>query len=219
MLDVLISVFSIEDHQRSHHQAELEKAEKDIAKRIPLRILVAEDNVINQKVAISLFESLGYTIDVANNGLEVIDKARKQFYDVIFMDIQMPEMDGYETTQHLLKMFEKKPRPVIIAMTAFALEGDKEKCIEAGMDDYISKPILIEDIVVAINKWGRRKSTAASVKVEPAAPQQILDPNALNRLRELNRKVDPQFFSMVINMFLKQAPALIEEIQHYYHDK
>ncbi len=219
VLDVMISVFSIEDHQRNYHQAELANTEKDIAKKIHLRILVAEDNIINQKVAASLFESLGYTIDIANNGLEVVNKTKQQFYDMIFMDIQMPEMDGYEATQHLLKEFEKRPRPIIIAMTAFALEGDKEKCIAAGMDDYISKPIMIDDIVTAINKWGRRKSiTAAAIATEEPSLK-LIDPSALNRLRELNRKVDPQFFSMVINMFLKQAPTLIEEIQHYYHDK
>ena len=182
---------------------------------------MAEDNVINQKVAVSLFESLGYTIEIANDGLEVIKKCRQQFYDMIFMDIQMPELDGYEATQQLLKEYSGRPRPVIIAMTAFALEGDKEKasCLTAGMDDrYISKPIMMEDIInLVINKWGKRKPPATMN--ETKAPSQLIDENALNRLKGLNDKVDPQFFSMVINMFLKQAPALMEEMQHYHHDK
>ncbi|EMY79671.1 PAS domain S-box protein [Leptospira weilii serovar Ranarum str. ICFT] len=116
-----------------------------LSERIPLKILLVEDNVINQKIALRLLTKLGYTADTALNGIEAIDILKKRNYDLIFMDIQMPQMDGYETTFHIRKDFGKS-KPVIVAMTANAMEGDKEKCLEAGMNAYIAKPIQIQDI-------------------------------------------------------------------------
>jgi CheY-like chemotaxis protein len=107
-----------------------------LGQKNPLRVLLAEDNLVNQKVALKIFEKLGYRVDVVSNGLEVIQSVARQQYDVIFMDVQMPEMDGLETTQEIIKKWHQD-RPRIIAMTAEAMKGDKEKCIKAGMDDYI----------------------------------------------------------------------------------
>jgi CheY-like chemotaxis protein len=110
----------------------------------PLRILVAEDNIINQKVIKKMLHKLGYRADVAANGLEVLAALDRQDYDVILMDIQMPEMDGLDAAR---KIRETRPTwPKIIAITAFAMEGDKEKCIESGMDGYISKPVNLEEL-------------------------------------------------------------------------
>ncbi len=110
----------------------------------PLRILVAEDNIINQKVMQKMLHKLGYRADVAANGLEVLAALDRQDYDVILMDIQMPEMDGLDAAR---KIRETRPTwPKIIAITAFAMEGDKEKCIESGMDGYISKPVNLEEL-------------------------------------------------------------------------
>ncbi|MCB9422591.1 MAG: response regulator [Ardenticatenaceae bacterium] len=108
-----------------------------------LKILLAEDNIINQKVALGMLTRLGYMADVASNGHEVIEKLQKLHYDVILMDVQMPEMDGVATTKHILANCPNH-RPRIIAMTANALEGDRENYLDAGMDDYISKPIRID---------------------------------------------------------------------------
>ncbi len=116
----------------------------------PLRILLAEDNAINQMVAIQMLKKLGYRADVAGNGLEVLQAIERQPYDVVLMDVQMPEMDGLVAAQEIRKLWPKGPR--IIAITAYALKGDRERCLAAGMDDYISKPIVIEELRRVLEK-------------------------------------------------------------------
>ncbi len=125
--------------------------------RQPLRILLAEDNVVNQKLALRLLERLGYRADVAANGLEAIHALERQPYDVVFMDVQMPEMDGLEATREIVHRWaagerQGRPRPRIIAMTANALAEDREACLAAGMDDYLAKPIHVEELVAALSK-------------------------------------------------------------------
>jgi signal transduction histidine kinase/DNA-binding response OmpR family regulator len=120
--------------------------------QFPLRILLAEDNVVNQKVATHILKKIGYRADVVASGKEVISALQRQSYDVILMDIQMPEMDGLEATRYILDHWLPHERPQIIAMTANAMQGDKEACIECGMDDYISKPIRREELVAALKK-------------------------------------------------------------------
>ncbi|MEL7530671.1 MAG: response regulator, partial [Bacteroidota bacterium] len=123
--------------------------------RSDLRILITEDNLVNQKVALRMLQKLKMTADIAGNGLEALHAMRIKKYDLIFMDLQMPEMDGLQTTEAIYKEFGpgRENRPVIIAMTANAMKGDKERCLEAGMDDYISKPIQLSDIRNALCKW------------------------------------------------------------------
>ncbi|GAB4406253.1 MAG: hypothetical protein OHK0039_07880 [Bacteroidia bacterium] len=116
-----------------------------------LRILLAEDNVINQKVANRILEKLGFHADVVANGAEAVKALEYKPYDLIFMDVQMPEMDGLEATQVIREQYARPP--VIIAMTANALQGDRERCLAAGMHDYISKPVKIDDIRQAIKRW------------------------------------------------------------------
>jgi len=119
----------------------------EIGRRHPLRILVAEDNVVNQKVALRFLEKIGYRADVAFNGLEVLDALKRQSYDVILMDGQMPEMDGEQATMEIRKQWPADQQPRIIAMTANAMQGDRERYLSAGMDDYLTKPVRIEDLV------------------------------------------------------------------------
>jgi CheY-like chemotaxis protein len=123
-----------------------------MASRHPLRILLAEDNAVNQKLALRLFSQMGYRVDIAANGLEAIQAIERQTYDVIFMDVQMPEMDGLEATRRICKRWPACDRPRIIAMTAGAMQGDREECLAAGMDDYLSKPIRVEELVAALNR-------------------------------------------------------------------
>ncbi|MEO5978042.1 MAG: response regulator [Chryseolinea sp.] len=125
---------------------------EDFAAKHPLRILVAEDNPVNQKLTLRVLNKLGYEqIVVAQNGLEVVEKFNEQFYDVILMDVQMPKMDGLEATRMIrLKQYHQ---PVIISMTANAMQGDREECMKAGMDDYISKPVKLEALVSVLEKW------------------------------------------------------------------
>jgi len=122
-----------------------------LAKRHPLRILLAEDNAVNQKVALRILQQIGYRADVASNGIEAIESVERQPYDVILMDVQMPELDGLEATRRIVKRWPRK-RPRIVAMTANAMQGDRELCLKAGMDDYITKPIRVDELVGALEK-------------------------------------------------------------------
>ena len=106
-----------------------------------LKVLLAEDNIVNQRVALRLLERLGYRVDVAGNGLEVLQALERQSYDVVLMDVQMPEMDGLEASRQISKTFRPGKKPWIIAMTANAMEGDREACLAAGMNDYLCKPV------------------------------------------------------------------------------
>jgi signal transduction histidine kinase/DNA-binding response OmpR family regulator len=121
-----------------------------MAERLPLRILLAEDNAVNQKLALRLLERMGYRADVAGNGLEAIAALERQPYDLILMDVQMPEMDGLEATREIRRRWPGSDRPRVVAMTANAMQGDRELCLEAGMDDYVSKPINADELVRAL---------------------------------------------------------------------
>lgn len=126
------------------------------ASRLPLRLLMADDNRVNQKVGSSFLEKLGYWAEMVGNGLEVLQALERQPYDIIFLDVQMPEMDGYEAARQLRRRWPNAERPRIIAMTGNAMLGDGERCLEAGMDDYIAKPVRIEELRAALERWGRR---------------------------------------------------------------
>ncbi|GAB4505083.1 MAG: hypothetical protein Fur0043_20780 [Anaerolineales bacterium] len=123
-----------------------------LGERHPLRILLAEDNVVNQKVAVSLLQRMGYRPDVVANGLEVLEALRRQQYDVVLLDMQMPEMDGEEATRQIVKRWPASQRPRLVAMTANALEGDREHYLEVGLDDYVSKPIRVEELKRALEE-------------------------------------------------------------------
>ena len=129
----------------------------DMAARHPLRILLAEDNVVNQKLALRLLQQMGYRADLAANGIEAIECVERQPYDVVLMDVQMPEMDGLEATRRITAQWPPGERPRIVAMTANAMQGDREMCLAAGMDDYITKPIRVDS-------WSRRLSNVPSRK-------------------------------------------------------
>jgi PAS domain S-box-containing protein len=134
-----------------------EKTKADSSENYNLRILLAEDNRVNQKLALQFLKRLGYNADIANNGLEVLAALDRQVYDLILMDVQMPEMDGIEATRQICALYpESNPessRPYIIAMTANAMEGDREICLEAGMNDYVSKPIRQETLKAALQRY------------------------------------------------------------------
>ncbi len=123
----------------------------------PERILLAEDNTVNQKVALHMLAKLGYSADVVGNGLQVLEALRRQTYDIILMDVQMPEMDGLEAAGHIVKEYPVEAgRPWLIALTANAMQGDRERCLEAGLDDYLSKPIKVGELEVALSRARQR---------------------------------------------------------------
>ncbi len=142
------------------------KCDPSLAARLPLKILLCDDNQINQKVSLRILQQMGYKADMAGNGLECLTALEAQPYDIIFMDVQMPEMDGLEATQ-VIRQRQKDPASkghyrsvtAIIAMTAAAMQGDRDKCLAAGMDDYLSKPVRPEDIRTALERWGKPAAT------------------------------------------------------------
>jgi CheY-like chemotaxis protein len=138
------------------------------------RVLVVEDNVVNQKVAVRLLEKLGCRVDVAANGLEAVGLLAELAYDVVFMDCQMPEMDGFEATRVIRQREASSGHHVpIIAMTANAMQGDSERCLAAGMDDYLSKPVSFEALATAARKWvaaSPQRPSRAVATPEPDAP-------------------------------------------------
>jgi GAF domain-containing protein/CheY-like chemotaxis protein len=127
------------------------------ATRHPLRILLAEDNVVNQKLALRLLQQMGYRADLASNGIEAIESVQRQTYDVVLMDVQMPEMDGLEAARQITARWGPPERPRIIAMTANAMQGDRDMCLAAGMDDYLTKPIRVERLVEVLNQARPRR--------------------------------------------------------------
>lgn len=129
-----------------------------LGKKYPLKILLAEDNTMNQKVALQYLKKFGYSADVAENGEEVLRHLKQHLYQLVLMDIQMPVMDGMETTHQIHKKYPPGKRPVIIAITANAMKEDRQKYLDSGIDDYISKPINVEDIKALLNNWARKLS-------------------------------------------------------------
>ncbi|MDP1580228.1 MAG: response regulator, partial [Candidatus Didemnitutus sp.] len=126
-----------------------------IGDSIPLDILLVEDNPVNQKVALHLLDRLGYRADAVANGVEAVHAAQQRDYDLIFMDLQMPEMDGLTATQEIRRLIPRQQQPRIIALTANAVQGDRERCITAGMDDYVTKPVKLEQLHAVIEKYFR----------------------------------------------------------------
>jgi CheY-like chemotaxis protein len=127
-----------------------------MAERHPLRILLADDNAVNRKLALRLLQQMGYRADVAGNGVEAVECIERQAYDVVLMDVQMPEMDGLEASRRIVSRWPGGERPRIVAMTANAMQGDREACLAAGMDDYISKPIRVAELVAALTQTRSR---------------------------------------------------------------
>jgi PAS domain S-box-containing protein len=182
------------------------------SKKQNIRVLVAEDNVINQKVAIKLLDKLGYHADPVGNGREAVEALKMIPYDIVLMDVQMPEMDGFEAT----KMIRDSKSSVlnsdvpIVAMTAHAMKGDREKCLSAGMNDYISKPVQPDVIAAMIQKWtnsnsGNQKSRGYMMSRKDV---RIFDQTSL--LERVNG--DVELFHEMIELFLEQTPKLINDL-------
>jgi signal transduction histidine kinase/CheY-like chemotaxis protein len=226
MFNVLAEVFSEpEDAQTS----EVSLDEGGVADHLPLRILLTEDNVVNQKLALRYLERMGYSADVANNGLEALDACEHHRYDVILMDVQMPEMDGLEASRRLCARFSRTNRPHIIAMTANAMTGDREICLQAGMDDYLSKPIRLEQLRAALQrvqphadeenndeKADEDTNLQADVETSQAViphkmqPEStVLDDDALERLCE---SMGDEFFLEILDIFLLDSQTMLADL-------
>ncbi|GAC1339130.1 MAG: hypothetical protein NVSMB23_07720 [Myxococcales bacterium] len=196
LLEALAAAIAKEEPEPARPQTP-SSLDAQLAERCPLTILLAEDNSVNQQVAQHLFKRLGYRADVAGNGAEALQALERRRYDVVFMDVQMPEMDGLTATRLLRERHGARPR--VVAMTANAMRGDREKCLAAGMDDYVVKPVRAENMVAALRRAHAalfEPATAPEAGTCPAAFQALplerdptatgaLDPSALARLREM----------------------------------
>ncbi len=198
---------------RAGDDGEAETVTDGKRERSALRILLAEDNAMNQKVALRLLERLGYRADVATNGLEAIEALERQSYDVVLMDVQMPELDGLDATRRIVERWPAGTRPHIVAMTANALPEDREACFAAGMDDYVAKPIRPEELVAALKR-------AKPLGDGDAAPDRVelisLDDGALKNLRDLG---GDDFLGEVIDAFLADAPQLLATLRSSLEDE
>ncbi|HET7807529.1 MAG TPA: response regulator [Gaiellaceae bacterium] len=172
-----------------------------------LRILLAEDNAVNQKVALRLLAQLGYRADVAANGAEALETLERQTYDVVLMDVQMPEMDGLEASRRICGRWPAESRPRIVAMTANAMREDREACFAAGMDDYLAKPIRPMELQLALSRVRPRANTGTA---DPTGDVAGLDASAIESLRDLDGE---GFLAEVIDTFLGEAPALVAALR------
>ena len=159
LFDTLIGLLGHGDAVRLAQPKAKPTIDAGMAGRHPLRILLAEDNVVNQKLALRLLQQMGYRADLASNGVEAIECLERQPYDVVLMDVQMPEMDGLEASRRIVARWPNGGRPRIVAMTANAMQGDREECLAAGMDDYVTKPIRVDALVEALNQASARKES------------------------------------------------------------
>ncbi len=145
---------TFEDKRPLKKSSSISNVDKTLAARMPLSILVSDDNPVNLKVAWTYLNRMGYRADMANNGLEVLKAMESKSYDIVFLDVQMPEMDGYTAAKRICEQWKER-RPSLIALTGNALLGDREKCLEAGMDDYITKPIRLKELEAVLLRFGK----------------------------------------------------------------
>ena len=246
--EVLVRVIS--GAKPAARKAVTTKLDPTLASRLPLRVLLCDDNLINQKVALRLLQQMGYKADVANNGLECLQTLERQPYDIIFMDVQMPEMDGLEATRQI-RSRQKNPTGsghfnstiAIIAMTANAMQGDREKCLAVGMDDYIAKPVRPEYIRLILERWGSRANLpddpahnpealshpgTPALLMEPAAAASLPPPVDMERLLDFANG-DKDNLRELVELYLQQTAKQItqlitavethngEEVKHLAH--
>ncbi len=209
------------------------KLDPTLARRLPLRVLLCDDNAVNQKVALRLLQQMGYQADLASNGLEALAALDAKPYDLIFMDVMMPEMGGFEATRIIRERQQQKESfpnyrssIIIVAMTANAMQGDREQCLGAGMDDYIAKPVRLEDVRAIVERWGPRvvpgepaEPVAAPPAHKPAAATNtglpetppVESPVDVERLQEFSDG-SPDNLRELVTLYLNQTTEQIEQL-------
>ena len=209
--------------------------DSQLSEKLPLRILLVEDILLNQKVVQQMLMRMGYRADVANNGLEAISALRQHSYDFVFMDVQMPEMDGFEATRKICQEWSDCSRPWIVATTAHAMQGDREECLNAGMNDYISKPIRIQAVAQAFYKYQisheltqeNQQLTAFNKNYEPTDRSQIvpelilapaIDAETFQALKDMIGD-DEEILAEFIDNYLEDAPQRLLAIHHAIDNK
>ncbi len=231
LFDGMISMFDANQSQPRHTSA-APALDNEFADRHPLRILLAEDNAVNQKVATGLLSRLGYRVDAVGNGIEAIEALGRQHYDVVLMDIQMPEMDGEVATMTIRASIQPEEQPRIIAMTAHALTDDRERFLAIGMDDYVSKPIRVEQLCEALIRSSvivnATQETAAHLAESvgdqaadsqlpdstPAQPEptSVIDHSVLAEFAEMMGDGGAEIVASLVTTYLEESPSLVDQI-------
>jgi signal transduction histidine kinase/CheY-like chemotaxis protein/HPt (histidine-containing phosphotransfer) domain-containing protein len=213
------------------------KSKYNLASEFPLRILLAEDNPINQKVINGMLQKMGYRADIVSNGQEAVEAVSRQKYDLILMDVQMPEMDGLEAARQICKILSKDNRPKIVAVTANAMRGDKEKCYAAGMDFYISKPVKLDELSAALKEFSAKILNSRQILNDCHSSQthdgggdegiadltnqesafhlveireSPIDLSIFNSLNEIGGDEGPDIVEEIVNLFLEDTPHHLE---------
>lgn len=207
------------------------KLDPTLARRLPLRVLLCDDNLINQKVATRLLQQMGYRSTIAGNGVEALAAIERAPFDLVFMDVMMPEMDGLEATQQIrVRQKDRAQHPnfkspmIIVAMTASAMPGDRDKCLAAGMDDYLSKPVRPEDVRTIVERWGPTATagepaastdsatTTAKMLATTATPMNDLPPIDLDRLHEFTEG-NPENLTELATLYVQQTTQQLEQLE------
>jgi GAF domain-containing protein/CheY-like chemotaxis protein len=208
LFDMLVSVLTDVDDASAVAVDPGDNSTK-LGERHPLRVLLAEDNTVNQQIALLVLESLGYRADVASNGWEAVEAVERLPYDLVLMDVQMPEMDGLEATRQIRARPtppERGDRPIrIVAMTANAMQGDREACLAAGMDDYLAKPIRPEELAAALAATPTRAGGASATP-----PPVTLDATAIERMRSI--APSDEAFTQLVGSFLDNGTSLLAQL-------
>ena len=229
LYDTLMSVFGATPAGVQAPAPREGPVEEPAEQRMPLRILVAEDNVVNQQLALLLLGKLGYRADVTADGLAALQALEREPYDVVLMDVQMPTMDGLEATRRIHQQWSEGQRPHVIAATANAMQEEREACLAAGMDDYLPKPIRVEELAAALSRCRPRvaprpPAAARGAGVGAQAPPEreplgqlgqprsagVLHPAALERLVQTIGDDDPDLLAALIDTFLRDVPRLVD---------
>jgi PAS domain S-box-containing protein len=192
--------------------------EVEMGKRLPLRILLAEDHPTNQRLIMLILERLGYQADLATHGYEVLDALHRSSYDVILMDIQMPQMDGLEATRQIRKRYAEGEGPKIIAMTANVMKEDRDACLEAGMDAYLGKPIQVEELITALRNCHAAVHRPHDVS-EPADTRPVFKGSTPADELDFNSAVlDQKALEQLFNLIGRETRYLVELIDSFIQD-
>ncbi len=190
-----------------------------------MTILLVEDTAVNQEVALAMLENLGCSTDIASNGLEALDKLASQNYDLVLMDCQMPELDGYETTRCLREREQSQnlPRATVIALTAHAMVGDRQLCLDAGMDDYLAKPFTLNQLQTMLQRYQKKSTVSTDALPENkaitddsslpiGAGEELIDMKFINAISNLQRPGMPNILNKVLNHYFTDTPRLLCEL-------
>lgn len=216
LYETLVSIFSGQPLYTAE-RASVSMFDSTLAAQIPLQILLAEDHATNQKVILRILDRLGYKADVAENGFEVIDALRRQVYDVILMDVQMPEMDGLEATRRIRS--SKMAQPRIIALTAGTTEAERQRCMKVGMDDFIMKPVQVDELVRALTKNVTPTPVAkppSAPEVQPLAsvpPSVVIDPSTFQNFILAIGADAPDIAVSIIKDYLVETPRQLARLR------